>query len=1122
MKTCVCPTLLASSARMAGLAQGILLSPLLWGTACSPVEPGATAFSLLFQTEQRLIQPTAGWWPQGEVEGAGATTQAAQTLQLAQSCTAEEDGFRCIFGEAPSAEAGTLRLILGDTAESCADMPTSMASSAEPLEDAAAACPWPAVFVNASEISPSDLQSTFQAPPEEQRLPPTQLTLRWSQSGLPAQGLWVNVLEPQSGIRWSFSTDEAGHPIAAEGCALWTELGCTLPSGPAVWQTTLLTATGVLLQGAPTWSPASTVLEADCPDEDGDQHLWAGCGDPLGDCNDQDASIYPGAPEDLTDALDQDCDGHIPLDLDQDGYESVQTGGDDCDDDDPDTYPGAPEVPYDGIDQNCIPADDADVDLDGFDAFPSGPDCDDTDPDVYPGAPEDLQDEVDQDCDGFLQQDQDQDGYITWNLSDPRQSDCDDQNASAYPGAPDAIDDHKDLNCDGYADTLLRYAGIGTYNGEGLSRELVTFSTPRGLAMGLEGRLWLTDGSNNRIRWIDEQDRVYTRVGDGIARTLPDEGPTDPLTVSIHHPKALAFGPDGSLYLGDTYNYRIRVLRPDGLLETFAGTGNCSYSGDGGPALEAELASIEGLVVDSNGTVYFSDPDNHRVRKVRPDGIIETVAGTGQAGSSGDGGPASDAQLDHPMGLALDAEGALLIADANQHRIRKVSTEGVISTFAGTGSGTFNGDGLSPDATTLYGPTYLLYQASGALLVSDTKNNRIRKIFAGVVSTLTGDGTQKMPDGPMLATEAPFYQPAALVEGADGSLYLTSWGDRRIWTISTTGQLQVYAGMAVEGVTEDGALALDARFNGLTDIALDAHGNAYLPDRGTSLIYRVSPTGAVSIAAGSGGWGWSGDGGSALDAEFRGPYGLDIDSEGRIYVADNQNHCIRKIDELGIITTIAGNGTPGYSGDGGLATRAQLNQPTDVSVSSENNVYIADKYNHTIRVVFAATGKISTLAGNGQAGSGGDGGIAQNAQLSFPRSVLIDSTRRKLYISDLGNMRIRVIDMPTATITTCAGTGAGLQAEDGELATASPVYYPGYLAKDSQGRLIFSQAYRVRRVELDGTLRTLAGMTPYGFAGEDGPALEAAFYNPLGVAIGADDSLFVVDPDSYRAVVVKP
>ena len=302
--------------------------------------------------------------------------------------------------------------------------------------------------------------------------------------------------------------------------------------------------------------------------------------------------------------------------------------------------------------------------------------------------------------------------------------------------------------------------------------------------------------------------------------------------------------------------------------------------------------------------------------------------------------------------MALDGSGNLYIADTNNQRIRKVDSSGVITTVAGTGTYGYSGDGGEATAARLRSPSGVALDALGNLYIVDTDNQRIRKVdTSGVITTVAGTGT--------------------------------------------------------DGYSGDGAAATAARLNSPSGVALDGAGNLYIADTNNDRIRKVDSSGNISTVAGTGTYGYSGDGGEATAARLRSPSGVALDALGNLYIADKSNHCIRKVDSSGNISTVAGNGTGSFGGDGAAATSAALWNPWDVAVDWAGNLYIADRGNQRIRKVDSA-GVITTVAGTGTGSFGGDGSAATAAQLNGPEDIALDALGN-LYIADTGNGRIRKV-----------------------------------------------------------------------------------------------------------------
>jgi len=339
--------------------------------------------------------------------------------------------------------------------------------------------------------------------------------------------------------------------------------------------------------------------------------------------------------------------------------------------------------------------------------------------------------------------------------------------------------------------------------------------------------------------------------------------------------------------------------------------------------------------------------------------IITTVAGNGTYGYSGDGGPAINAQLFGPAGVRVYKDN-LYIADQNNNVVRKVNASGIITTIAGTGAKGYTGDNGSALSATLWSPSDLAIDDSGNIYIADIANNVIRKITAksGIITTVAGTG--------------------------------------------------------VGGYSGDGGDATSAKIQGPSGIDVDQEQNLYIADEANNVIRKVDKYGIISTIAGNGFYGYSGDGGAAVSAELYSPSGIRLDRNGNIYIADAQNCVIRKINPSGIISTVAGNATVGYSGDGGPASSSQLNLPLDICTDVAGNLYIGDVHNYVIRKVDNA-GTITTFAGTGTLGYSGDGGLPDKAKISEACGIAYDSASNSLYIADFNNSRVRKISNALTT-----------------------------------------------------------------------------------------------------------
>lgn len=357
---------------------------------------------------------------------------------------------------------------------------------------------------------------------------------------------------------------------------------------------------------------------------------------------------------------------------------------------------------------------------------------------------------------------------------------------------------------------------------------------------------------------------------------------------------------------------------------------------------------------------------------------ITTVAGNGISGFSGDNGLAKLSQIECSNGIVFDPLGNLYFADNFNHRIRKINTSGIISTLAGNGSTIYAGDGVQATATGLYNPAGIAFDTAGNLYISDQYNFCIRKVDnSGVITTVAGNGSTAYNGDGIQATTAGLFNPAG--------------------------------------------------------IAIDASGNLYIADVQNHRIRKVDASGIITTFAGTGVAGYGGDGGLATSAQLDGPYGLTFDAIGNLYIADWYNHCIRMVNTAGIITTVAGNGTVGYSGDGGAAVLSQMQNPSAVAVDVVGNMYITEYFGSRVRKV-NTSGIITTLAGNGTTGYNGDNIQSNLATVNQPIGIACDAVGN-VYISDCFNYRIRKITMPqcvigigTSSALICSGQTATLTA----------------------------------------------------------------------------------------------
>lgn len=550
--------------------------------------------------------------------------------------------------------------------------------------------------------------------------------------------------------------------------------------------------------------------------------------------------------------------------------------------------------------------------------------------------------------------------------------------------------------------------------------------------------------------------------------------------------------------------------------------------GDGGPALAALFSQTEGIAV-GQGNIYVADADNHRVRKIAPNGTISTVAGTGIGGFSGDGALASEAMLNQPYGLAVDTIGNLYIADLGNARVRKVTGDGRIQTVAGGGAtpqpDALNGPALNAQFNA---PRNVAVDPDGTLYISDFGASTVYRVSpAGILTILAGTGTAGYSGDGTSANLAQLKAPAGIASDGAGSVYIADSGNNCIRlvlrdVISTFFAAAIPTGVAFSGATlyvaaSDYVGSQYAAYNGLSaarDVAVDSAGNLYATTG--QFVTEVTAAGAVNSIAGSGiGLYYSGDGGPASAARFRDPSRMAIDAQGNMYVADTANNRIREIAPDGSIVTIAGTGTPGLDGDSGPALHARLNAPQGVAIDAGNNIYVADTGNNKIRKI-APDGTISTFL---------DG-------LNNPEYAAV-SAAGSLYVADTGNDRVLLVSQagvisvlaqvlkPAAVVVDESGniwiselTRVSKIDQTGLISVAvDRLNTPRGLAFTTDGVLLIAESGRnaVRSWTPAGGLVTIAGTGVAGFSGDGGLATAAQLNAPSDIAVDANGVIWVID-----------
>jgi sugar lactone lactonase YvrE len=624
--------------------------------------------------------------------------------------------------------------------------------------------------------------------------------------------------------------------------------------------------------------------------------------------------------------------------------------------------------------------------------------------------------------------------------------------------------------------------GFGGDNGPAIFAQLALVAE---ITTDRQGNLFIADEDNHRVRKVGRDGVITTVAGKGtyLDQSFGSSGDGGPATqASLGYFLGIAVDSLGNLFIAE--DQRIRKVTPAGIISTVAVEGNdffahiaignndtiyvsdtsnrvftldqttggftvvagagAGYSGDGGPATAARLLRPHGLAADNQGNLYIADTGNNCIRKVNAAGIISTVAGVCSTvyGFSGDGGFATAAQLAQPERLFVDDGGTLFIADTENSRTRRVTTDGIISTVAGVGTYAFGGDGGPAAAARLSWPYGMSVDSAGNLFIADSQNGRIRKVTpAGTITTVAGGGVN-IGDG--LALDAQLFSPQNIAVDAAGNLFISENAMNRIRKVSPTGQITTI------GATD---------FSSPAGIAVDAAGNVYVADSFNHRIRKIDPSGITTTIAGTGTAGFGGDGGPAISASLNYPSGVAVDASGNVLIVDTSNQRIRKVDPSGNITTIIGNGVRGFSGDGGPANAAELADPNAIALDSAGTIYLGDFGAGRVRKV-TADGMINTIAGSGSRGNTGDNGPALTANI-IVQGITVDA-KGNLYIADAYSRirKIEIAGMPRVGSFAQVASGGSWDTKLTLINTSGArVHYRINFYKDSGAPMILPLAY---------------------------------------------------------------
>ena len=608
-------------------------------------------------------------------------------------------------------------------------------------------------------------------------------------------------------------------------------------------------------------------------------------------------------------------------------------------------------------------------------------------------------------------------------------------------------------------------------------------------------------------------------------------------------PMGVVRRPDGDLIVVDYHAHRLWRIDQAGLLHPFAGDGIPGHSGDGGPAALARFYWPHDLTQDQAGNLYLADLGNQVIRRIDyQTGIITRVAGSGQIGRGGDGGPALAAELDTTCGVAVDQAGNLYLSSEWANNIRRVDgTTGIISTFAGQNARYYpaeagasrpypgprvslmgyHGDGGPASEAAFQHPEHLAFDREYRhLYVCDNSNDRVRKIDmqSGLITTVLGNGQRASNGDGGPAIEASTLMPDAICLDTQNNLYVgEKYGYRVRKVDATTGIVQTLVGNGVPGFGEEGLPGEATHCNSVeVGIWVDPDGTLFWSDCSGRLRRRDGQSGIVTTVLGGV---TVHDGEPATAAFLNGPGGLAVGPNGQIVIADVWNQRIRAIDpQTGLIQTVAGNGARAYGGDNGPATEAYLGNPHDVAVDSQGRVIIADTRDGRLRRI-ELDGTIRCIAGTTlpwDAGEGrwdkGDNGPAISASIAHVEAVAV-GPNDDIYLGDSAVGRIRKIDAHTGIITTIAGIGLPGYSGDGGPATKARIGAPTAIRFDGVGNLYFTDRsfHLVRKVDTAGIITTVVGCGEAGFSPDGTPALQARLDQPYGLAVTTEGTIYVAD-----------
>ncbi len=652
------------------------------------------------------------------------------------------------------------------------------------------------------------------------------------------------------------------------------------------------------------------------------------------------------------------------------------------------------------------------------------------------------------------------------------------------------------------------------------------FASPGGIAVDASGRVYVTDTTLRIVRSIDPDGGTVAAVGAAADTGAPSvEG-------DLISPSRLLVDGKGRLIVATLD--AIHMIEPGRPAIVVAGNGKAGFAGDGESALNAQFNGNSGMAIDSGGNLLVADRGNGRIRRIDPFGWVSTIAGTGQGGSNGDGGPAVDASLDKPVDVAVGPDGSIFVAELGGHRIRRIRPDGVITTYAGNGLAGLSGDGGPAIDASLDSPRAIAVDSEGNLYIADWRNRVLRKVAVdGTITTVAGLASEgALREGrPAFSVALP--PPLDLALGPEGTLYVILQGTRKIHLLRPSsaseqtdecggaptapvprppliadGLAVIVAGDTDAGFSGDQGPVAEAQFAIPQSFAIADDGRILVADSGNHRIRVISTDGVVATLAGTGAPGYSGDGGPASEARISGPKAIEVDGRGNVFFFDSGNFRIRRVDTCGIIETVAGNGRPGSEGDGGPALIASFRDVSGLGFDVRGNVYVADPASNRVRVI-SKDGFINAFAGNGPPESGPDGGLARNTPLDGPADVTqrIDGS---ILIAEQRAGKIRIVS-PSGVVTTLVGPGAGDAKFEGTVEEVR-VQDPISLASDAEGNVYLAQltAGLVSKIGPNGAVTIVVG-NPVGTGISGDSALDVAIPAPLAIELDSAGNMYVLE-----------